>query len=309
MKQYLDLLSTIMKDGFDKSDRTGTGIRSVFGYLTRYNLEDTFPLVTTKKVHLKSIIYELLWFISGNTNIQYLVKNDVKIWNEWAFQVYIEKNNLQKKFPRYSEAWNAKMAEFIEQIKNNDEFAEEWGNLGPIYGKQWVAWENKKGETINQIKEVIDLIKNDPNSRRILISGWNVGEIQNLIQTKYSAPPPCHTLFQFHVEGKKLSCQLFQRSQDAFLGGPFNIASYSLFTKMIAQVTGLKAYEFIHTYGDLHIYHNHFDQVKEQLTRTPRPLPRLQINPEVKDIFSFKYEDFTLDGYDPYPAIKAPIAI
>ena len=308
MKQYLDLLEDVLAHGDRKEDRTGTGTISVFGRQMRFDLAEGFPLVTTKKVNLKAIIYELLWFLQGETNIQHLVKNDVKIWNEWAYQVYLEKNNLVEAYPRYSEIWQEKMKEFVESIKTDDLFAKEYGELGPIYGKQWRRWVGPHGE-IDQISEVVNLIKNDPTSRRIIVSGWNVGEILELIKDHHHAPPPCHSLFQFMVVNGKLSCQLYQRSADLFLGVPFNIASYSLLTMMMAQVTGLKPGEFIHTFGDAHIYSNHVDQVKEQLTREPRPLPKMVINSEVKDMFSFKFEDFTLLGYDPHPAIKAPIAV
>jgi len=270
MKQYLNLLQDILDNGVDKGDRTGVGTRSVFGRQARFNLEEGFPLVTTKKVHLRSIIYELLWFLRGDTNIKYLNNNQVTIWDEWA---------------------------------------NEQGELGPIYGKQWTAWEATDGEKINQIAVAQDMIRNNPNSRRIIVSGWNVGDLQQLIKGKKTAPPPCHLLFQFYVAEGKLSCQLYQRSCDVFLGVPFNIASYSLLTMMMAQACDLKPGEFIHTYGDVHIYNNHFNQVKLQLAREPRPLPTMKINPEVKDIFGFKFEDFTLENYDPHPGIKAPIAI
>ena len=270
MKQYLDLLQKIINEGTDKDDRTGIGTRSLFGLQTRFNLQDGFPLVTTKKVHLKSIIYELLWFLQGNTNIKYLNDHGVKIWDEWA---------------------------------------DENGDLGPIYGKQWVRWEAKDGTTINQIANAVDLIKNNPNSRRILVSGWNAGELQELIHGKKTAPPPCHTLFQFYVADGKLSCQLYQRTCDMFLGVPFNIASYSLLTMMLSQVCDLKPGTFVHTYGDAHIYNNHFEQVKLQLSREPKKLPTMNINPDVKDIFKFQFEDFTLEGYDPHPGIKALIAV
>ena len=264
MKQYLDLLRHIRANGVIKKDRTGVGTQSVFGYQMRFNLEDGFPLLTTKKVHLKSIIYELLWFISGNTNIGYLKEHGVSIWDEWA---------------------------------------DENGDLGPVYGHQWRSWPTPEGRTIDQLSNVIDLIKYNPDSRRILVSAWNVGEVEKM------ALPPCHCLFQFYVADGRLSCQLYQRSADTFLGVPFNIASYALLTMMIAQVTGLKPGEFIHTTGDTHIYLNRFDQVAEQLSREPRALPVMKINPDVKSIFDFKYEDFTLEGYDPYPAIKAPVAV
>jgi thymidylate synthase len=309
MKQYLELLQHVMGNGVDKEDRTGVGTRSVFGYQMRFDLSQGFPLLTTKKVFIKGIIYELLWFLTGDTNIQQLVKNDVKIWNEWAYQIYLEKNNLVEQYPRYSDPWKAKMDEFILQMKTDDVFAREYGELGPIYGKQWRRWQGPHGEEIDQIQNVIDLIKTDPTSRRIMVSGWNVGEIQELIRHHHHAPPPCHSLFQFMVINGKLSCQLYQRSADIFLGVPFNIASYALLTMMIAQVTGLGVGEFIHTFGDAHIYQNHFDQVKEQLSRDTRVLPTMKINPERKDIFKFQYEDFEIVGYDPHPAIKAPIAV
>lgn len=270
MKTYLDLLKDVNENGVGKDDRTGTGTRSVFGRQVRYDLSAGFPLLTTKKVHLKSIIYELLWFLSGDTNVKYLNDNGVTIWDEWA---------------------------------------DENGDLGPIYGKQWTAWEGKNGEKINQIAQAIDMIKNNPNSRRIIVSGWNVADLQGLVKGKKSAPPPCHSLFQFYVVNGKLSCQLYQRSADIFLGVPFNIASYSLLTMMVAQVCNLEPGEFIHTFGDLHIYNNHKEQVNLQLEREPRPLPKMVINPAVGDIFSFKFEDFELEGYDPHPGIKAPIAI
>lgn len=309
MKQYLDLLRDVVEHGTRKGDRTGTGTVSIFGRQIRFNLEDGFPAVTTKKLYMKAVIHELLWLLMGETNIQYLVKHDVKIWNEWAFEVYLAKNNLREQYPRYSDAWQEEMKNFIERVKTDDVFAKAWGELGPIYGKQWRRWQGPNGEEVDQIANIVDLIEHDPTSRRIIVSGWNVGEIQELVRNHHSAPPPCHTLFQFIVVDGKLSCQLYQRSADLFLGVPFNIASYALLTMMLAQVTGLKPGEFIHTFGDAHIYLNHLDQVREQLSRTPRPLPRMKINPSVKSIFDFKYEDFELEGYDPYPAIKAPISV
>ncbi len=309
MKQYLDLLNHILENGTKKEDRTGVGTNSIFGYQMRFDLSKGFPLMTTKKVYMRAIIHELLWFLKGETNIQYLAQNDVKIWNEWAYQIYLEQNNLVEKYPRYSDAWKAKMDEFVENIKKDDAFAKKWGELGPIYGKQWRSWESARGEKIDQIQNVIDLIKKDPTSRRIMVSGWNVGEIQELIRNHHHAPPPCHSLFQFMVINGKLSCQLYQRSADVFLGVPFNIASYALLTLMIAQVTGLQPGEFIHTFGDVHIYLNHFDQVKEQLSREPRKLPVMKLNPNVNSIFGFKFEDFELVDYNPHPPIKAPIAV
>jgi thymidylate synthase len=271
MKKYLDLLADVWENGKSKDDRTGTGTRSVFGRQVRYDLNEGFPLLTTKKIYLKAIIHELLWFLKGDTNIKYLNDNNVTIWDEWA-----DKN----------------------------------GDLGPIYGKQWTAWEAKDGTKINQIAEAVETLKNNPNSRRIIISGWNVGDLRNLISGEKTAPPPCHTMFQFYVShDNRLSCQLYQRSADLFLGVPFNIASYALLTMMMAQVCNLKLGDFVHTFGDLHIYNNHFEQVQEQLSREPKTLPRILINPEIKNIFDFKYEDFTLEGYDPAPGIKAPIAI
>lgn len=264
MKQYLNLLDHILTTGVRKDDRTGTGTISTFGYQMRFNLEDGFPLLTTKKVHLKSIIYELLWFLKGDTNIKYLNDNKVTIWDEWA-----DKN----------------------------------GNLGPVYGHQWRSWGDKNGNAHDQITEVVNSIKNNPDSRRHLVCAWNVGELNEM------ALPPCHILFQFWVGDGKLSCQLYQRSCDVFLGIPFNIASYALLLQMIAQVTDLKAGEFIHTLGDAHIYLNHIEQVKLQLSRDPRPLPTMKINLDVKSIFDFKFEDFTLENYDPHPHIKGAIAI
>ena len=264
MQQYLDLLRHIRSNGTMKEDRTGTGTQSVFGYQMRFNLADGFPLLTTKKVHLKSIIYELLWFISGNTNVRYLQEHGVTIWDEWA---------------------------------------DENGDLGPVYGHQWRSWPTPDGREIDQLSMVIDQIKHNPDSRRMLVCAWNPGEVDRM------ALPPCHCLFQFYVADGKLSCQLYQRSADVFLGVPFNIASYALLTLMLAQVCGLKPGEFIHTTGDTHIYRNHFEQVDLQLSREPRKLPQMKLNPEVKSLFDFTYEDFTLEGYDPWPAIKAPVAV
>jgi len=308
-KQYLDLLQKILDTGVDRMDRTGVGTRSIFGHQIRFDLSQGFPLLTTKKVFIKAIIHELIWFISGDTNIRYLVQNDVKIWNEWAFAKYLKKTGKDAELPRYSPQWDAALIEFVERVKTDDAFAREWGDLGPVYGKQWRAWETRKGNVIDQMQNALNTIANDPYSRRNIISGWNVGEIEELIKDKDTAPPPCHTLFQFFVANGKLSCQLYQRSADVFLGVPFNIASYALLTMMIAQASGLEAGEFVHTFGDVHIYNNHVDQVREQLTREPRPFPTMKINPDVKDLFAFKYEDFTLDGYDPHGAIKAPIAV
>lgn len=309
MRQYLELLQHIVDNGAQKSDRTGTGTKSIFGYQMRMDLARGYPLLTTKKVNLKAITYELLWFLRGDTNIKFLVDHDVKIWNEWAFEDYIVKSGLREKFPRYSDSWKQELKNFVLKMKTDDEFAEKWGELGPIYGKQWVRWGTKDGREINQVQNAVDLIKNDPTSRRIIINGWNVGKIEDLIRTHHTAPPPCHTIFQFMVVNGRLSCQLYQRSADVFLGVPFNIASYSLLTLMMAHITGLAPGEFIHSFGDVHIYNNHMNQVKEQLSRPPRPLPTIKINPAVKDIFSFTYEDFTLENYDPHPPIKAQISV
>lgn len=308
-KEYLSLMQYILDYGTDRSERTGIGTRSVFGHQMRFDLSKNFPLLTTKKVFIKGIIHELLWFLTGDTNIKYLVRNDVKIWNEWAFQVYLEKNNLTKKLARYSPEWAEKLNWFIEQIKTSDEFASLWGELGPIYGKQWREWETPKGQAIDQIQNVIDMLKNDKSSRRIIVSGWNVGEIYDLIHDHNHAPPPCHTLFQFHVLNNKLSCQLYQRSADFFLGVPFNIASYALLTMMIAQVTGYELGDFVWTGGDIHLYLNHLEQAKEQLSREPKKSPTIKINPNIKNIFEFKFEDFVLENYEPHPAIKATIAV
>lgn len=264
MQEYLDLLRHIKENGTDKSDRTGTGTRSVFGYQMRFNLQDGFPLVTTKKTHLKSIIHELLWFLQGDTNIRYLKENNVSIWDEWA---------------------------------------DENGNLGPVYGKQWRSWEGANGVVVDQVKDLIHQIKNNPDSRRLIISAWNVADLP---QMKLM---PCHCLFQFYVADGKLSCQLYQRSADVFLGVPFNIASYALLTMMIAQVCDLQYGDFVHSFGDAHLYKNHFEQAELQLSRTPFPLATMKINPEVKDIFAFKYEDFELLNYQCHPAIKAPVAV
>jgi thymidylate synthase len=264
MQQYLDLMRHVLERGHTKTDRTGTGTISVFGYQMRYDLGAGFPLVTTKKCHLRSIIHELLWFLQGDTNIKYLKDNGVSIWDEWA-----DAN----------------------------------GNLGPVYGYQWRSWPTADGRHIDQIKQVIDQIKQTPDSRRMIVSAWNVGEVEKM------KLPPCHAFFQFYVADDKLSCQLYQRSADIFLGVPFNIASYALLTMMVAQVCGLKLGDFVHTLGDAHLYSNHLEQTREQLSRAPHPLPSMRLNPVVTDIFGFKFEDFTLEGYDPYPAIKAPVAV
>jgi thymidylate synthase len=264
MKPYLDLMRHVLEHGTKKDDRTGTGTLSVFGWQMRYNLADGFPLVTTKKCHLRSIIHELLWFLQGDTNIRYLKEIGVSIWDEWA---------------------------------------DENGNLGPVYGHQWRSWPKPEGGTIDQISEVVKALKTNPDSRRIIVSAWNVADLDRM------ALAPCHAFFQFYVADGKLSCQLYQRSADIFLGVPFNIASYALLTLMMAQVTGLQPGDFVHTLGDAHLYLNHLDQAREQLSREPRPLPTMALNPDVRDIFAFRFEDFTLSGYDPHPAIRAPVAV
>ncbi len=293
MKQYLNFLKHILDNGIKKNDRTNTGTISTFGYQMRFDLNEGFPLLTTKRVHLKSIIHELLWFIQGDTNIRYLVLNDVRIWNEWPYEKYKKSNDYQ----------NETIDEFVEKIKNDEEFANKYGDLGPIYGHQWRKFEGPDGVVVDQLLWIIDEIKKNPDSRRLIVNSWNASLIDKM------ALPPCHTMFQFYVSDNKLSCQLYQRSADAFLGVPFNIASYALLTMMVAQVCDLELGEFIHTVGDAHIYLNLLEQVNKQLTRTPRPLPKLIINKEVKNILDFKYEDFELVDYDPYKGIKGTVAV
>ncbi len=290
MQQYLDLCKHILENGETRKDRTGTGTISTFGYQMRFNLEEGFPLLTTKKVFYRGIFEELLWFLSGSTNIKPLVDKKVGIWNEWPYKDYTSS-------PDYK---GETLDEFVEKIRNDQEFADKYGNLGPVYGKQW---RNFNGA--DQIKELIENLKKDPFSRRHMVVAYNPSEVKDM------ALPPCHSLFQFYVsaDGKKLSCQLYQRSGDVFLGVPFNIASYSLLLAMVAQVCGYQPYEFVHTFGDAHIYLNHVDQIHEQLSRTPRKLPKLILNPEIKDIFDFKYEDIKIEDYDPYPAIKGAVSV
>ncbi len=306
MKQYLDLLGHIMEHGAVKTDRTGTGTKSVFGYQMRFDLALGFPLMTTKKMFVRGIIEELIWFLQGDTNIKYLVDRDVHIWDEWPFKAYLSKTG--QTVPKTgSDEWNVGMALFLERMKADDAFAREYGELGPVYGYQWRNWPAPDGRHIDQITQIIDQIKRSPDSRRLIVSAWNVADIEEMAK---SGLPPCHCLFQFYVADGKLSCQLYQRSCDTFLGVPFNIASYPLLTMMVAQVCDLEPGEFIWTGGDVHIYSNHFEQAKLQLSRKPRPLPRMRINPAVKDIFAFTINDFTLEGYDdPHPAIRAPIAV
>ena len=292
MKQYLQFLEHILEKGSYKDDRTGTGTYSTFGYQMRFDLSEGFPLLTTKKVFLKAIIHELLWFISGDTNIKYLVDNNVKIWNEWPYE----------KYKKSSEYKGETLEEYVQKIKDDAEFAKVWGELGPVYGHEWRHFDGQD-TYVDQLGRVINEIKTNPNSRRLIVNAWQAAYVDQM------ALPPCHMAFQFYVNNGKLSCQLYQRSADAFLGVPFNIASYSLLTMMIAKICGLEPGEFVHTFGDCHIYSNHMEQIKLQLSREPRKLPKMKINPNIKDINDFKFEDFELVDYDPHPAIKGAVAV
>ena len=301
MKQYLDLVRHIRDHGTIKEDRTGTGTVSIFGYQMRFNLADGFPLVTTKRVHLKSILHELLWFIKGDTNIKYLVQNGVGIWNDWPYQNWLRETRQAQNLQMYSSEWRLVMKEFIERIKSDDNFARQYGDLGPVYGKQW---RNFGG--VDQLTNLVHDIKTNPDSRRLIVSAWNPQDIPVMIK---SGLPPCHSLFQFYVVEGRLSCQLYQRSADVFLGVPFNIASYAILTTMIAQVTGLRPGDFIHTFGDAHLYLNHMEQVEEQLSRAEFDLPELKVNPSVTSLFDFVFEDFELQNYMSHEPISAPVAV
>ncbi len=293
MQQYHDLLRHVLAHGVKKEDRTGTGTISVFGYQMRFNLAEGFPLITTKKVHLKSVIIELLWFLQGSTNIEYLAKNGVRIWDDWPYAAY----------KKSADFGGEDLKQFAARIAAEPDFAARCGELGPVYGYQWRSWPTPDGKHVDQITQIINQLKTNPDSRRIIVSAWNPGQIDQM------ALPPCHAFFQFYVADGKLSCQLYQRSADIFLGVPFNIASYALLVMMVAQVTGLQLGDFVHTFGDAHIYLNHLDQVNEQLSRDFRPLPHMKLNPEIKSIFDFSYPDFELVGYNPHPHIKGEVAV
>lgn len=301
MKQYLELVRHIRDHGIKKEDRTGTGTTSIFGHQMRFDLSEGFPLITSKKVHLKSILHELLWFIRGDTNIRYLVENGVGIWNDWPYQSWLRKTGQEDLYPMYSAEWKTKKKAFIQCIKDDPSFAQQHGDLGPVYGRQW-----RNFEGVDQLAQVVADIKSNPDSRRLIVSAWNPKDIPVMVE---SGLPPCHSLFQFYVSEGRLSCQLYQRSADVFLGVPFNIASYAILTLMIAQVTGLKPGDFVHTFGDAHLYSNHSDQVEEQLSRTTFPLPTLAINPQVDNLFDFVYEDFELLDYQSHGPISAPVAV
>lgn len=312
--EYLQMCQHILNNGIKKEDRTGTGTVSVFGYQMRFDLSQGFPLLTTKRIPFRLIASELLWFIKGDTNIRYLLQHNNHIWNEWAFKNWVESDEYHGPDmtdfghrslhdEQFNQLYQSEMDKFITLILSDEEFAEKYGELGPVYGKQWREWESARGETIDQLKNVVEEIKRNPDSRRLLIVAYNPGEVSSM------ALPPCHSLFQFYVADGKLSCQLYQRSGDVFLGVPFNIASYSLLTHLIAQECGLKVGDFVHTFGDAHIYVNHIEQIQTQLSREVRPLPMLKLNPDINSVFDFEVEDLELLGYDPHPMIKAPVAV
>ncbi|WP_273443946.1 thymidylate synthase [Neolewinella agarilytica] len=301
MQSYLTLLDHILTKGTTKGDRTGTGTKSVFGYQMRFDLRQGFPLLTTKKVHWKSIVHELIWFIRGDTNLRYLVKNGVRIWNEWPFQYYLQQNGLAESFPKHSPEWKSEMKAFVQRIIDDADFAAKWGELGPVYGRQW---RNFSG--VDQLAGVIESIKTNPDSRRHIVTAWNPVDIPEMAK---AGLPPCHTMFQFYVADGHLSCQLYQRSADTFLGVPFNIASYALLVHLVARECELKVGDFVHTLGDAHLYSNHLEQTKEQLSRTPGKLPTLRIRDDAPGIFDIGFDDIELIGYNPQPGIKAPIAV
>lgn len=312
---YLQLLRDVMQHGVRKDDRTGTGTISTFGYQMRFPLADGFPLLTTKRVPFKLVASELIWFIKGDTNIRYLLKHNNNIWNEWAFKKWVESEDYagpdmtnfglrSQSDEAFAKLYDEQMELFKSRILGDDEFAARYGELGHVYGKQWRAWKTSQGETIDQLRDVIAAVRSNPDSRRLIVSAWNPEDVPSNM-----ALPPCHTMFQFYVSEGKLSCQLYQRSGDIFLGIPFNIASYALLTHLVAHECGLAAGDFVHTLGDAHIYVNHLDQIKEQLTREPRPLPRLKLNPDKRSVFEFELEDIAVEGYHPYPSIKAPVAV
>ncbi|EAC4528190.1 thymidylate synthase [Listeria monocytogenes] len=314
MKQYLDLEKYVLENGTQKGDRTGTGTISTFGYQMRFDLQEGFPIMTTKRVPFKLVVSELLWFLHGDTNIRYLLQHNNNIWNEWAFERFVKSDDYKgedmtdfglraERDPAFKEVYQAEMDKFKTRILEDEAFANKYGELGNIYGKQWREWKTSQGETIDQLADLIEMIKTNPNSRRLIVSAWNPEDIPNM------ALPPCHSLFQFYVADGKLSCQLYQRSADIFLGVPFNIASYALLTHLIAREVGLDVGEFIHTMGDAHLYNNHIEQVKEQLSRTPHKLPKLVLSDKPATIFDFDVADISLDGYNPDPAIKAPISV
>ncbi|HAO5826549.1 TPA: thymidylate synthase [Listeria monocytogenes] len=314
MKQYLDLEKYVLENGIQKGDRTGTGTISTFGYQMRFDLQEGFPIMTTKRVPFKLVVSELLWFLHGDTNIRYLLQHNNNIWNEWAFERFVKSDDYKgedmtdfglraERDPAFKEVYQAEMEKFKTRILEDEAFANKYGELGNIYGKQWREWKTSQGETIDQLADLIEMIKTNPNSRRLIVSAWNPEDIPNM------ALPPCHSLFQFYVADGKLSCQLYQRSADIFLGVPFNIASYALLTHLIAREVGLDVGEFIHTMGDAHLYNNHIEQVKEQLSRTPHKLPKLVLSDKPATIFDFDVADISLDGYNPDPAIKAPISV